>query len=400
MPDPRQRLRAPPGGLHLSDLLPSTAVCGTCGSKKPRPGLGFPCPSCDDHDPVWIPYGEYQRVQRRAPPADPSPDAAGEAGKEGPPEASLDQAPVGAWETSSHIPCHQGGDNGGPREGRRAEIAAEQEAHGPESFDPYRGLAVPPCAEGEIRHLMCNGCGWIHIQPITCKRRTCPSCAHVRYKELLARYSKVSRNATYPKLLTLTLKRGDDPAGMVSWILDCFARLRRRAIFKHQEGGAYFLEGKPPEHDGQGWNVHLHVVVDGPPMPQAILAREWEEITETSRIVDIRKVSKKGGLAYALGYSLKGSKVKATWEGASEDLREAWERATKHRRLCQTFGTWHNIPHEEKQLTCPECESTSWTILEYLGRGGAEIAGHLGLSLFTMPGAVVAPAQRKLEAVV
>lgn len=257
---------------------------------------------------------------------------------------------------------------------------------------------VPPCADGEIRNLCCEGCGWVKVLPMTCKRRTCPTCQHTRFKEMMAKYGEISKGAEYPKLLTLTLKRGQDPTSMVDRLLAGFKKLRRRAVFEHQEGGAYFLEGKPPGHEGQGWNVHLHVLVDGPPMPQAVLSRVWEEITGDSPIVDIRKVSRKGGLGYALGYSLKGSKIKEAWGDQPEEIKEAWEAAVKRRNLVHTFGTWHGAANDDDRgLVCPECQGTKWYIVEYLGEAAQTVAQANGISLWSMPGTDPPDPQRKLS---
>lgn len=359
--------------------------------------------------------------------------ASAEGAGEGP---SLDQGRKALGKSCTSPPPTRRRGTSAPEGSRRREDQDERRQAGELGVDWYDGVVVPPCADGEIRNLCCEGCGFVKVLPITCKRRTCATCQHTRYKEMLAKYGEVTKGAQHPKLLTLTLKRGHDPGGMVDRVLAGFKKLRRRDVFDKQTAGAYFLEGKPPD-DASGWNVHLHVLVDGPYMPQGRLRRAWTEITHAdhahpidaelcqdprlrasggaphdlrrsrawlleatgaSYIVDIRKVSRKGGLGYALGYCMKGSKIKEAWGHEPEDIKEAWESAVKHRNLVQTFGDWHGAgDNDDEGLRCPDCQGTTWYIVEYLGEAAQTVAQANGISLWSMPGTDPPDPQRKLS---
>jgi len=55
---------------------------------------------------------------------------------------------------------------------------------------------------------------------------------------------------------------------------------------------------------GSAGNVHIHAIVWGPYVSQEILSSRWEQLTQDSKIVDIRRVkgSLKGALAYVGKY--------------------------------------------------------------------------------------------------
>lgn len=164
--------------------------------------------------------------------------------------------------------------------------------------------------------------------------------------------------------MTLTLRNGYDVGQLVDRAISGFGKLRRRQVFNGVRGGFYAVE-VVPKSDGL-WNVHLHVIIDGPFLPQGVLSREWLDITGDSYIVDIEALrNREAGVVYALGYCSSRDKVAETWAGTSEARKREFERAVKHRRLIQTFGSLHGVRRLERPFECPECGCMEWINLTF-----------------------------------
>lgn len=211
---------------------------------------------------------------------------------------------------------------------------------------------------------MCAECGYVHPVDISCGRRTCPYCAHKRFLRLKDEYDHLNERVEDGKILTLTLRNGRDVGGLVDRAIDGFGKLRRRRLFGKVLGGFYAVEVVPKADDL--WNVHIHVILDGPFLPQGVLSREWLDITGDSYIVDIQGLrNREAGVVYALGYCSSRDKVEETWAGTSEARKREFEEAVKHRRLVQTFGHLYGVQGREVPFECPECGCVEWINLTF-----------------------------------
>jgi len=209
--------------------------------------------------------------------------------------------------------------------------------------------------------------------PLTCGRRTCPHCAHRRYLRLKDEYSHLNRKIRRGRILTLTLKNGLNVAELVDKAISSFKKLRRREIFRNVRGGFYAVEVVPK--DAGLWNVHLHVIFDGPFLPQGKLSENWYDITGDSYVVDIQLLRKRNaGVKYVLGYCSDEDKVRDTWGGVPESRKKEFERAVKHRRLVQTFGHLHGVQKRDSVFECPECGGTNWINLSFEFAEGLSLA--------------------------
>jgi hypothetical protein len=242
------------------------------------------------------------------------------------------------------------------------ETTAQEPGEGTEDRDESRS-ELPDCAD-HWWNLVCEN-GHVGAVPNTCKRRTCPTCAHRRYLRLMQEYDALNDHVSNGKLLTLTLKRGDNPRRLVGRIINGFKKLRRRGLFDAVRGGFYAIEVKPPDDSG-GWYAHLHALIDAPYVPQEKISDEWADITGDSRVVDIRSLhDPSAGVRYVLGYTTKGDKIEQDWAGEDEETRQAFERAVAGRRLLQPFGHLFDVPRDKHDLVCEECQSTDWVIAEF-----------------------------------
>jgi len=105
-------------------------------------------------------------------------------------------------------------------------------------------------------------------------------------------------------------------------------------------GGAAFFEVTRSAETGL-WHPHLHILVEGKYLPQEQLAGLWKDITGDSKIVDIRLVDQRKGVAeYVTKYV--GSPFPADIYRDQDLLAEAMTAITG-RRTCLTFGHWRGL---------------------------------------------------------
>jgi hypothetical protein len=128
--------------------------------------------------------------------------------------------------------------------------------------------------------------------------------------------------------------------------------------------GVYGIDAKQGE-DGTV-NVHAHILVDCPYIPQAALASLWDDVMGAP-VVDVRRVEERGekdreaALMETVGYAAKPPEYE-TLAGAVE-----YAQALKGAKLIQPFGALHgNVPEPSGEVRCAACDMTpAWW--DYLG---------------------------------
>lgn len=222
---------------------------------------------------------------------------------------------------------------------------------------------LPACAD-HWWNLVCNHDATVVTVPNRCRRRTCPDCAHKRYLRLMQEYEPLLHKVQNPKLLTVTLRRGDDLELLVDRLVQGFKNLRRRDVMAPVRGGFYAIE-VVPKPDGE-WHVHLHALIDAPFIEQEDISDEWRDITGDSYVVDIRKLAnQEAGVRYVLGYTTKREKIERDWCDESEDRKKEFEDAIKGRRFLQPWGSLYGVDRCEHSLTCPTCQKSTWSVAEF-----------------------------------
>lgn len=185
-----------------------------------------------------------------------------------------------------------------------------------------------------------------------CHNRFCVPCANERSRAM-SQNILAQLDGKPARFLTLTLRSTTEPlTDLLDKLNDCFARLRRRAIWrKRVKGGVSMIELKWNAELCR-WNVHLHCILTGLYIKQKLLSREWKDITRDSMIVDIRFVKDEGQVAkYVTKYASKP--LSHTVLHDPDKLDEAIV-ALKGRRLATTFGTWRGL------LLTPKPDPESW----------------------------------------
>lgn len=189
----------------------------------------------------------------------------------------------------------------------------------------------------------------------TCHHRFCLPCANERSRTIALNVLDRLGNRR-ARFLTLTIRSTTES---LSEVLDklstCFSRLRRRAIwYKRVTGGVSFIELKWNDQL-ERWNVHLHAIIQGRYIEQALLSKLWKHITGDSLIVDIRAVKDNRTVTrYVTKYACKP--LTSSVLHNDDKLREAIV-SLKGRRLATTFGDWRGV------LLTPKPDEQAWNNL-------------------------------------
>jgi len=190
---------------------------------------------------------------------------------------------------------------------------------------------------------------------IRCDLRVCPECLKrlgkkvwdVRARDMDA--MRRGRSGWTWKLLTLTVKTGevgwdkDELKARIVKVWKCGRSLLKEFFLNRDGAGAVGVT-----EVGKGGNVHVHLVVWGPYVPQETLAARWEQLTKDSKVVDVRKVkgSLRGALAYVGKYL---SKVPGFLLASHFGIY--LQAITGHRRI-HTFGCLLRVSDPELKPGC------------------------------------------------
>jgi len=209
--------------------------------------------------------------------------------------------------------------------------------------------------------LYCHDCGQVKVVKLKCSDRTCQECRDRTYWKLFKGWFKLAENMSNPKLLTLTMKNKPDlKREYIKTLRAQFTKLLHRKYYKERIiGGLYVIELK---NAGNGWNIHLHALIDTKPefegfLLQERLSKDWLAITKESMIVDIRKAyNPRASLKYILKYLTKPPQINGEIE--------VYNAALKKTRLIQTFGDLYRSKAEKIRMICKDCGCSTW-IVEY-----------------------------------
>jgi len=200
----------------------------------------------------------------------------------------------------------------------------------------------------------CNFCLSFPAFPISCDSRLCSFCASKRSEILISEHHDVLRSIHYPKALTLTFLSVDHLSR--DFILRGRAslkRLRHRKVMSSCRGGlpAFEFTYTP----GVGWHMHIHLLIDSGYIDQALLSREWEELTG-AKIVYIRAV--KGDDKWDAIRELVKYPTKVESFMDSPDLVDEFLAATRGLKLVCGFGALYRVRsknHGKGKMCCPVC---------------------------------------------
>lgn len=182
-----------------------------------------------------------------------------------------------------------------------------------------------------------------------CDDRFCRRCNARRAKRIGRRYASRIARFKNPKLLTLTTMRRGLCQHSVQKLRQDFAKLRRSKVWRASKG-LYAIEVGHTDGIGQV-NLHIHAIIDGDFMHQAMIAREWRRITKDSYIVDIRRCwSHHGALHYLREYVTKLPEDMPKW------FQDRFNETFHGTRLIQPFGDFNTLPDDGQYVpVCTTC---------------------------------------------
>ena len=177
-----------------------------------------------------------------------------------------------------------------------------------------------------------------------CRHRLCPFCQRRRAREAAARVGSIVKTFDAPRLITLTLREDGRPlAERVDRISEALRKLRRLRAWKSRVRGGVATFEVTTGANGDGWHVHVHMIVEGLYYPQRLLAEDWLSCTGDSSIVDIRAVHDRARTArYVSKYVAKSADL-TSW--TPQQIRE-YAATFRRRRMICTFGIAHGLSCE------------------------------------------------------
>lgn len=202
--------------------------------------------------------------------------------------------------------------------------------------------------------------------PMCREERSCNwnACEHCRERQGLNRRDSLAPRLTGRRLQFVTLTTLPDPQGprAVRNLLKSFAKLTRRAVWKHVLGG---VRNVHPGYHADGWTFHVHAVVEVSRLiDEEKLSAVWHSLTGASD-VDVRAVNASWEDHFnVVGYTLRPSLGKVPAGRLSD-----YSAAIKSFHLYRRFGSWRRFTGMSKprKTQPPPTPSTS------LGYGSAPL---------------------------
>ena len=191
----------------------------------------------------------------------------------------------------------------------------------------------------------------LHAAQFCKKHLLCPLCAIRRGAKALGAYLarfeaiKAQRPQLRAWLVTLTVKDGEDLAERFDHLKRSQHELWKRrhrgrgSVLAGIAGAVWSYEIKRGSGSGL-WHPHLHMVALAEHQPDQVeLAREWQEITGDSYIVDVRPISQEdpaSGFIEVFKYAVKFS------DQEPADTVHAWQ-TLRGRRLLASSGAFRGV---------------------------------------------------------
>lgn len=193
------------------------------------------------------------------------------------------------------------------------------------------------CGHDEIFRT-CADCGRWETFSYRCNLKWCPRCQQrlggIRRK-LISLWTKRIRQ---PKHLILTHRNHTTLTRKIyREHTRRLAKLRRSKCFKKVRGGCVSTE---TTHEGNGWHVHAHMLLDVKWLDMEQVALTWGKLVgQEFAIVKIKDVREKEYLQEICKYVVEGSEL-AKWE---PDLINEFVRAQRGLRMFNSFGALREL---------------------------------------------------------
>jgi len=211
--------------------------------------------------------------------------------------------------------------------------------------------------------MMCGDCREsVRMGTFACGNPICEDCARRKAAKLAESWVKSALQVPHRygdrwRMITLTLVVGESIEDDADRILSSLRELRKRWKQRNKRAFAGFWSREV----GSERNVHLHMMVYCPFIPQKELSKDWLEITGDSSVVHIQQVKKgRKSLADAMREVCKYI-TKLGSERTPEALVEIFI-AMKGKASGRAFGSLHGTVKkvERKSPECDHCGGSSW----------------------------------------
>ena len=199
--------------------------------------------------------------------------------------------------------------------------------------------------------VICTSCGAMHDVPVYCGNRFCRICMVPRMSRVKRRLKFLIDNCYKPKgsslkHLVLTLPNQSNLCIMLKKITQAFRKLRNRKLWKERVvGGAYTIE---VTNIGNGWHVHLHVIMQSYYIDWQLLLAAWRKCSGGGQHIHISQIDASTGASYLAKYITKGIEVDGLEFEAGREL--------KAYRLFSPIGDWYKLSSKFVDIPKP-CSS-------------------------------------------
>lgn len=184
----------------------------------------------------------------------------------------------------------------------------------------------------------CENCGSVETMDYRCNLKWCPRCQQrlgaIR-RNLISLWAKkikqpkhlILTHRNFPTLTRSTIRRHTAK----------LAKFRRSSCAEHISGGCCSTE---ITHEGRGWHLHAHMLVDVRWLDMEKVAKTWGKLVgQDFAIVKVKDVREKEYLQEICKYVVEGSEL-AKWE---PDLINEFVQAVRGLRMFNSFGTLREL---------------------------------------------------------
>lgn len=189
--------------------------------------------------------------------------------------------------------------------------------------------------------VVCSSDSRVGLCVYSCRDRLCPRCSAGRSIAVARKVSAAIGCMSAPRQIELTVRhKNASLSHEIDRLMAAFRKLRKSSLWRSAvRSGVAVLEVTINEQT-RCWHPHLHLVVDGDFIPQALLAKAWEDATGDSEVVWIQAVHDRDRAALYVAKYLAKSVRPSTL--SSFEMR-AYARALRGRRMLFGFGQRQSI---------------------------------------------------------
>jgi len=221
---------------------------------------------------------------------------------------------------------------------------------------------------------VCNGCQKVQKFPNRCDLFYCAECQPRLSQDRKKAVEWWTTEIKQPKHVVLTVKNvADLNSGHVQQLRKWFTNLRRSKFARNWIGGFYSIE---VTNEGNGWHLHLHILVDARWIDSIELSSQWAKQTNGfGRIVKVQDARKKDYLAEVTKYCVKGVQL-AAWDArtistfidAFKGLRTFGVFGSLYGARTKFYEFWKSVSGQKPACSCGCCDARYFSEAEFLER--------------------------------